>query len=89
MQVKNTLDRSELVTSILVFQEESTEITEHNKQMKVEKQILFLVSVKFFSLSFHYARFPSHLTCVRTDARMQMAQQPGAIYGTFGKSHVF
>lgn len=61
MQVKNTLDRSELVTSILVFQEESTKITEHNKQMKVEKQILVLVSAKFFSLSFHYAHFSKSL----------------------------
>lgn len=57
MHVKNTFDRSDLVTSILVFQEESTKTAEHNKQMKVEKHILFLVLAKFFSLSFYCACF--------------------------------
>ena len=62
MHVKNTFDRSDLVTSILVFQEESTKTTvEHNKQMKVEKHILFLVLAKFFSLSFYYACFSKSL----------------------------
>lgn len=51
--------------------------------MKVEKYILFLVSAKFFSLSFHYACFSKSLKlCTWHSRGMQMAQQPGAIYGT-------
>ena len=85
MQVENTLERSDLVIYILVFQEESTKVVEYVKQMNVEKRILFLISAKLFSLFFCYAR-SSNSPKLHTwqMAGTAKAQKPRAVCGIFG-----